>query len=425
MRKIGLSILLFVFLIPFAQSKESLQDTVSYTLADLEANFFKNNLLLLASKYNIEATRAEIVQSKLWNNPTLALEQNIYNKYTGKAFDVGKTGQNIVQVQQLILLAGKRNKRINLSEINSQIAEYQFYDVLRTLKYELRSTFFDTYYLMQTIKMYDDEIASLERTIEIFNILISKSAISMKEVIRIKALLFTLESERLGILNQVYQNQGTLNTLLNNVTPQFIFPNINKQTIDSLKISLPNLLSLQDTAFSKRMDLKVYESDIRFQEANIAYQKALAVPDVRVGYLYDRAGSYIQNYNAVTLQIDLPFSNRNQGNIAMAKNRREESVALHAQYKNKLVSEIYEAYQKVKETDRIYETIDKSVSSDFDELVDIIIKNYEKRNISLLEFIDYYQAYKTSMLHIIKLKSDRVQAVEQLNFFTGKNLLEF
>lgn len=408
-----------------AHGQGSAKDTVILSLQETEKLFIRNNLLLLASQYNIEASKAQILQSRLWENPSLYLEQNIYNKYTGKHFDVTGTGQSIVQVQQLILLARKRNKRINLSEVNAEIAEYEFYDLLRSLKYELRSTFFDTYYLLQAIVMYDDEIASLKKTLEIFDILIKKSAISKKEVIRVKALLFTLETERLEMTNRIYENQAALNTLLHNNPPRFILPVLNDQLIDSLDVMLPSLPDMQDTALSKRMDLKIYERDINYQEANIAYQKALAVPDIRIGYLYDRAGSYIPNYNAVTLQIDLPFSNRNQGNIAIAKHRRNESMAMMAQYRQQILAEVYEAYQKVTETNKVYVTLDKSVSSDFDDLVDIIMKNYEKRNINLIEFIDYYQAYKTSMLQIIKLKNDRMQALEQLNFHTGTNLLNF
>lgn len=425
MKKIGLLSVLFLLILSPGFSQENSSDTLKLTLQETEKLFISNNLLLLASKYNIEAARAQTIQSRLWENPSMYLEQNIYNKYTGKSFDVSQTGQSIVHVQQLLLLAGKRNKRIALSEINTEISEYQFYDLMRSLKHELRSAFFDTYYLIQTIKMYEDEVQSLKRTLEIFDILVKKSAISMKEVIRVKALLFTLETERLEIINRVYENQAVLHTLLNKNQPQFIFPVLNDRIIDSLEVRLPALPTLQDTALARRMDLKIYERDIKLQEANISYQKALVAPDIRLGYMYDRAGSYIPNYNAVTLQIDLPLSNRNQGNIAIARHKKEESIALMSNYRQQLLAEVNEAYRKVSETNRIYITLDKNVSSDFDDLVDIIMKNYEKRNISLIEFLDYYQAYKTSMLQIIKLKNDRMQALERLNYYTGKNILEF
>lgn len=312
-----------------------------------------------------------------------------------------------------------------MAEANAKMSEYQFYDLLRSLKYELRSAFYDTYYLYQTIRMYDEEIASLNRTLDIFDILVKKSAISMKEVIRVRALLFTLESERLEMTNKMLENQAVLNTLLNTKGHQHIEPLIREQDLDVQGLRLPPLHAVKDTALARRMDLKLYETEVQWQEHNLAYQKSLAVPDVRLGYLYDRAGSYIQNYNAVTLQIDLPFSNRNQGNIAIAKHRRDASLTHLERYKQQLSEEIHQAYQKFTETERVYATLDKSTLDGFDDLMDVIMKNYEKRNINLVEFIDYYQAYKTSMLQIIRLRNERMQALEELNFFTGKILIEF
>ena len=109
-------------------------DSVKINLLQAEKKFLQNNLQLLASKYNINAARATIIQVDLWNNPNLSIGQNIYNKLTGKYFDVTKTGNTDIQIQQLFLLAGKRNDQIKIAEINTNIAEASFYNLLRTLK---------------------------------------------------------------------------------------------------------------------------------------------------------------------------------------------------------------------------------------------------------------------------------------------------
>jgi cobalt-zinc-cadmium efflux system outer membrane protein len=404
-------------------SNELPPDTVMLNLKEIENKFLQNNLNLLASKYNIDASRALIIQARLWDNPTIYLEQNIYNKYTGKAFDVGKTGQNIVQIQQLVLLAGKRNKRIKLAQISAKTSEYEFLDLMRTLKFELRTTFFDTYFLLSTIQMYEEEINSLKKTLEIFDFLINKSAISMKEVIRIKALLFALESERLEIFKQVNENQSALNILLNNSQNQFIKPNIDKASIDSIDIRVFHLGAIQDSALANRVDLKIYEMNQKYQEGNVAYQKSLAIPDIKIGGIYDKAGSYIPNYTGVSIGIDLPFFNKNQGNIAYSKHKLSESKTMLEQEKKNIAAEVQTSFYQAIETDKLFRSVDKSITSDFNTLIDVILKNYEKRNIGLIEFIDYYQSYKVAMLQINKLQKDRLDAFEQLNFYSGKSLI--
>ena len=44
---------------------------------------------------------------------------------------------------------------------------------------------------------------------------------------------------------------------------------------------------------------------------------------------------------------------------------------------------------------------------------------FQKRNISLLEFIDYYGAYKETCLQLYDMKKGVVLAVEELNTVVG------
>ncbi len=54
----------------------------SVTLTDLENQFIQNNSQLLASKFNIDKAQAEIIQEKLWANPTLSIsEVNLWKTY--------------------------------------------------------------------------------------------------------------------------------------------------------------------------------------------------------------------------------------------------------------------------------------------------------------------------------------------------------
>src|ERR1017187_7771848 len=46
------------------------KDTVQLTIDSLEHLFLKNNLALISQKFDIEASKAEVIQAKLFENPT-------------------------------------------------------------------------------------------------------------------------------------------------------------------------------------------------------------------------------------------------------------------------------------------------------------------------------------------------------------------
>ena len=82
--------------------------------------FSEHNLEVIAERYNIDKAEAQVVQAKLFENPVVSLEQNVYNRLNGRYFDFGKQGETIVEVEQLIYIAGQRNKRVRLEKINKE-----------------------------------------------------------------------------------------------------------------------------------------------------------------------------------------------------------------------------------------------------------------------------------------------------------------
>ena len=118
---------------------QSQSDTLRLSLPDAEKIFLQHNLSLLAAKYNIDANKALIKQAKLWDNPMLTTDQNVYDKQGGFFKHDQNNGQFYVQVTQLIKTAGKRNKAAQIATDNTVLSEEQFDDILRSLRYTLRS----------------------------------------------------------------------------------------------------------------------------------------------------------------------------------------------------------------------------------------------------------------------------------------------
>ena len=156
-RLIIILLLLSVYGFLHAQETTALQ----LSLKDAEKIFLERNLSLIAERYNIDMAQAQVTQARLFENPVISLEQNVYNRLNGKYFDMGKEGEATAEIEQVINLAGQRNKRVRLERVNKEIAEYQFEEVLRTLRSELNRTFVEICFSTRSIGIYDKEIESL------------------------------------------------------------------------------------------------------------------------------------------------------------------------------------------------------------------------------------------------------------------------
>src|SRR5882724_6896585 len=212
----------FFIFISFYMKGQVVTDSVKLDLPQAEKIFLQKNLSLLAAGYNININEALIKQAKLWDNPLLVTDQNIYD---GKFFrHDSENGQVYVQVQQLIRTAGKRTKLAQLATDNTQLAKEQFDDVMRGLRYTLQSDFVEMNHLLKIKKVYDGEIAQMERLVNGMNEEYKAGNLSLKDNMRLKALLFGLQNELVNVQSQLMPLQTEVKFLLQDSTQSFVQP---------------------------------------------------------------------------------------------------------------------------------------------------------------------------------------------------------
>ncbi len=417
-------VLLFFIFLFLAGNAQIPADTANITLPQAEKIFLDSNLQLLAQRYNIDAQKALIIQARLWPNPNLSLSRGpvipIYDpesEFPHSNFFLNS--ENAAGISQLILLAGKRNKQIKLARANTQLAEYQFFDLLRTLKYSLRTDFFNIYYLQQSAKVYDVEIRALEQIVNAFAEQEGKGYISEKEVIRIRAQLYSFRNEYNNLINQINDLQSELRLVLQMRPAVYINPLTDSNNLKSLDPDKYSFNTLIDSAYNNRTDLQIARTNTVINKLTYSYQKALAVPDLTASFSYDKQGSYATNFNAVGLSMDLPFFNRNQGNIKSSRSMVDYATALQKTAEATVAENVARSLQKAYAQNKLYQSIDPSFSGDFERLMNEVLINYKKRNISILDFLDFYDSYKENMLQLNTIQFNRVSAFEDINYYTG------
>ena len=401
-------------------------DSLKISLDSAERLFLNGNYQLLAQKYNIQAQKAQEIQAKLYPNPSFSIYYSIYNSTTDKFFPSGPgtEGSEIsMQLAQIIYLAGQRNKQIKIAQANTRLSEYQFYDLIRTLKYTLRTDFYNIYFLLRSAAAYDEEIKSLSQVVRAFEEQEGKGYIAEKEVVRVKAQLYTLLSDYNSLVGQINDAESELRLVLQ-VKGTFLIPLVDSAKLGTFSPTAYSLAVLIDSALANRTDLKIARTNVEASKLNYSYQKALAVPNLTLALAYDKQGSYIKNLPSLGASIDLPFSNRNQGNILTAKITADANSVLQLSKEATVQEDVSHALEKAFANDKMYRTIDPKFLKDFDRLMHEVLINYEKRNLTLLDFLDFYASYKDNILSSNSVQFNRLSAFEAINYFTGTEFFQ-
>ena len=397
-------------------------DTLRLSLDDAEAQFLKNNLMLLAEQYNVESQTALVVQARLWANPRITAELNAYNPDREKYFDVGKQGQKAFAIEQLIYLGGKRKNQIALARQNAALASFELEDLLRNLKLQLRESYYSIYYDEQTLNRYTHQLQLLSSIIAAYQIQSEKGNIPLKEVLRLKAVYYRLNNDKTELINSIVDEEETLKKLLR--ADDFIQPVPAPGFFERYTPGDLTEVALVAQALKARPDYRVSEGEVQYAELNYRLQKSLAVPDVTLGGAYDQRGGAFVNQVGVTLGVDLPVLNRNQGNIKSSQYNVQRTVAERDSKKLEITAQVQAALLKLVRVEEEYSTIDQSFTRDFESLNEGVIKNFQKRNVSLLEFVDFFESYNESLQALNKVKKARVQSYEELNNTVGTELFK-
>lgn len=400
----------------FAQSSS---DTLQLSLKQADEIILKKNLVLIAAQYNVNAAEAFIHQAKLWDNPVLNTDQNIYD---GKFFRHDNVnGTFYVQVMQTLRSGGKRGYSIALAKDNQQIAQQQFYDVMRSMHYTVHSDMIELTLLTTSESLYKNQLDILNRLAGAMDAQLKAGNISQKENLRVKATLFSLQQDLNVTRISMLPLQSELRLLLqlnDNVVVAPVF-----RVNNNLYSTEPKLDSLLSAALTARPEVQIANLSLAYQQHNYKFQKALAVPDVSAGVEFDQRSSYAPNLYGLAISVPLPVFNRNQGNIKSAQYTIQQQEALTTQVQSKVHNEVITAYNNYIICKNAASPAYRSFVADYQNIFNKMIQSYSERQISFLELSDYLQAYKDTRLKISEQEYKLLQAAETVNYTTNITII--
>ncbi|WP_051719913.1 TolC family protein [Anditalea andensis] len=402
---------------------------------DSENIFLRENLILLAEKLEIPKAEALLMQARLWPNPTFEVEEvNLWateNQLSVfgdelQGFNGGRFGRNqqfSFSIEQLILTAGKRKKSAALEQVNLDKSHSYFEDLLRTLKVEFRHTLTHLQFLQFSLRLYEDEISVLRQLTKAYQRQVDQGNVPKGEYIRLKALELEFARNINDLTKDINESQMELKTWMR--LPANIHLVISDEDYPSVirKIKGVTLEFLVNESKENRPDLKIAAYNQRFFSLLHTYERAQRIPDFSIKVGYDRGGNFMYNFVGFGIAMDLPVFNRNKGNIKYAKAGIEQSNILYSQKDLAIQNEISLAYQNLIASIQFYESIDPGYASTLDDLLKSYNKNFINRNISLLEFLDFLDAYLENKNIILQAGKEINHKAEELNYVIGSDIL--
>lgn len=395
------------------------QDTLKLSLQQAEKIFLEKNLFLLAKQYDLDIADAQLVQVRLYPNPTFSADLNFYDAENKQLFFIGKNGQKIYTLEQLIILGGKRKSDIAFAKTSKTLAQAEFTDLLRNLQFQLRKSYFSVFQAGLMIDKYNQQLQVLDSMIVAYEQQSKKGNIPAKEVVRLKSVYLKISASRSEVISTKIEKMQEVQILLQSA--QVILPDVSYEIFNSL-IQLAPYPDLLNEALEKRSDLKGIQVQNELALLRIKQQKQLAIPDLALQFSYDQRGNAFLNQYSVGFTAPLPLWNRNKGNIKIAQIEQKRNTLFIEQKKQEIANEVLAAWQEMRKSIDEYRQVQKIYSADFAQVFEGVKTNFQKRNVSLLEFVDFFEAYNETLAEYERIQVQLLHSAALINFVTASNI---
>jgi cobalt-zinc-cadmium efflux system outer membrane protein len=420
-------ILLLAIAFPLGSRAAGESDTLRYTVQEAETVFLEHNLSLMAEKLNISQGDARILQAKAWPNPHFTLDQiQTYinaGASTSPAFfgNFWRDRTVSAQLEQLVRTAGKRRKNIDLEVRNKELAQIAFTDLLLALKAEFRQTAWEIGYLQQVQDGWQLQLTEVEKLLRAQQVQLQQGNISQAEAYRLKALSISLRGEINDLGEQMSEKQASLKTLMYLNPSSYIIIRDSTNDAQLAKLKAQNLSDLMNRA-EHNTALQAAQGQVNLSMAQLRIEKANRVPDLTFSANYDRNGSTQLDFVGVGVAMDLPFFDRNKGNIRAAKLELDKSRLMEQNKRSEVQNNLFKAWTDLNRSVTLYESIDKDYVQKLNDMTKAIAKNFSQHNISLLEFLDYFSSFRDSREQYYQAIRNIAVKKEDLNYLLGGEL---
>jgi outer membrane protein, heavy metal efflux system len=408
-------------------------DTLMLSRSMSEVRFLQENLLLIAGRMHIDKAEALMIQERYWPNPTFSVDEvNLWATqsqlgYFGEELppllgDFGRNRQLSMELEQLILTAGKRKKRVAVERVSVDIAREEFEDLMRHLRLEFRNTLTGLQHMQLLHSVYEGQRENIDMLIRSFERQHSEGHIGTGELVRLQALGLELSRTLYEISTGINSMRRELQSLLN--LPHGVIPVLTTEDFipDTTPLDELRVVELLERAMYHRPDLRIQALSGEYSRRQYDLARANRIPDVTFRGGYDRGGNFMLNFIGAGITVDLPLFDRNRGNIMHAGYGIRQSEILLQHKESDVRHEVMEAYSNLLLALQFYRGITPGLETTLEHLMESYTRSLIRRDISLIEYIDFLHAYTEHRSIILDGAREVRERTEALQYILGTDI---
>jgi cobalt-zinc-cadmium efflux system outer membrane protein len=380
--------------------------------------------LALLHNHAMKATRTLILQNQaqeitanLRPNPTLSADTQFIPFFSPQDF----SGDNLNNVQQFDIGVGylferghKRQRRLQAARDQTAVTRSQVADAERTLAFNVAQQFISVLLSESTLQFALQDLKGFQQTVDISQEQFKAGYIGEGDFLKIKLQLLQFQTDVSSARLAKLQALVGLRELLGYDALPADFDVIGDLAYQALKAKVEDL---QAKALRERPDFRAAELGVAAAQSQILLAKANAKVDVNGTYDFTHVSG--ENTASLFANFELPFFNRNQGEIARTGYALTQAKEQQQSASDTVLSDVASAYEALRSNDEVVELYASGYLKQAQDSRDISEYAYQRGAASLLDYLDSERSYRAIQLAYRQALASYMTALEQLKEAVG------
>ena len=391
----------------------SAQQMVPLSYRNYMEKVAEGNLEYAAERLNMNVSEAEVVASKVFNDPNLSV--SYFNNENGSL----QMGEGVEVELSKTFSFGKRGANIALARSESELTKALLADYFRNLRAEATVSYLEALKQYELYKVKQNAYENIRQLAESDSVRFTLGKIMEIDAIQSRLEAGILKNELLQAETDLHNAFSNLNLLTGSVALDTLYVPDASLRISPRDFVLADLIS---TASMNRADLvaamKNKEVASRALKATRRERNTDAISkNARV----HNEEAPAPPFTGVTAGIAIPlkFSNFNKGTIRAARFREQQAETQYQQALLQVQTEVMQAYRSYQSLTEQVSHYENGMLHAAREVIDGKIYSYNRGEVSLLEVLDAQRTYDDVQAQYIETLFNYSAALVELEKSAG------
>lgn len=377
----------------------------------------QHNHALLAARSTILQSQALETTANLRPNPTLSWDAQFLPIFQPDKFSadwLDTQAQFDLGFGYTFEIGGKRQHRLRAARDVTEATRSTVADNERQLGFNVGQQFVAAVLAQSTIDFTQQDLDSFQKTVDISETQYKAGAISEGDLLKIKLQMLQFQNDVLSAKLAKIQALSALRQLLGFESVADDYDVDGKLEYAPVRAGLDDLKAL---ALRTRPDLRAAQQNVTAAHSAELLAEVDRKRDLSTTFNYSHVAS--TNTGAFFFNIQLPFFDRNQGEIARTRYVITQNEQLASETGQQVLTDVVNAYQNLRTSEQIVQLYEGGYVDQAIKSRDISEYAYKRGAASLLDFLDAERTYRSNQLAYRQALATYMTALEQMRQATG------